>query len=360
MKNAIQLAESGLLPDALIRIGIRRLLRHRIGAITPTDSEAAHCAKREFLAAMRQSAVALHTDAANEQHYELPPVFFEHILGTRRKYSSCYYPSGRESLDEAERAMLALYGQRAQLSDGMDMLELGCGWGSLTLWLAEHYPHSRITAISNSHGQRHFIEARCQERGYDNVQIITCDANDFETSEQFDRVISIEMFEHLRNWQAMLERVDRWLKPGGLAFLHVFCHRHYPYLFAVRNDNDWMSKHFFTGGLMPSADLLHHFQDHLVVADHWYLNGMHYARTARHWLKNMDRNRAKIIPLLVQHYGEREARIWFQRWRMFFMSCEELWGLQRGEEWGVTHYLLGKRPASVTTMSVGADVESLA
>ncbi len=347
VKNAIQLAESGLLPDALIRIGIRRLLRHRIGEITPADSEAAHSVKREFLASMQESEIALHTTEANEQHYELPPDFFVQILGPRLKYSSCHYSTGRETLGEAEEAMLALYGQRAELSDGIDILELGCGWGSLTLWMAEHYPNSRITAVSNSHSQRHFIDARCRERNLPNVEVITCDANEFATTDQFDRVVSVEMFEHLRNWHSMLDRVDSWLRPGGQAFFHVFCHRHYPYLFAIKDGNDWMSQHFFTGGLMPSADLFHHFQDQLVVADHWYLNGMHYAHTARHWLKNMDRNRGDILSILEQHYGEREARIWFQRWRMFFMSCEELWGLDQGEQWGVTHYLLRKRPTTV-------------
>lgn len=358
MKNAIQLAESSLLPDALIRIGIRRLLRHRIGEITPANSEGAHHAKRAFLASMQESAVALYTDEANEQHYELPPEFFAHILGPRLKYSSCYYPSGRESLAEAEEAMLALYGERAELSDGIDILELGCGWGSLTLWMAEHYPHSRITALSNSHGQRQFIESRCRELGFANVQVVTCDANEFETAGHFDRIVSVEMFEHLRNWRTMLKRVDRWMKPGGQAFFHVFCHRHYPYLFAVKDDNDWMSKHFFTGGLMPSADLFHHFQEQLVVADHWYLNGTHYARTAQHWLENMDRRRSDILSLLSQHYGEQEARIWFQRWRMFFMSCEELWGLDKGEQWGVTHYLLRKRPTSVASPSTNLDVDA--
>ena len=356
MKNAIRLAESGLIPDALIRVGIRRLLRHRIGEITPANSEAAHRAKRDFLAAMDREAVALFTEEANDQHYELPPTFFSQILGERRKYSCCYYPTGGETLDQAEEQMLALYGERAELADSRDILELGCGWGSLTLWMAERYPQARITAVSNSHGQRRYIETRCRERRLDNVQVVTCDANEFTAAaESFDRVVSIEMFEHLRNWRQILAHIDGWLRPQGLVFFHVFCHRRYPYLFEVRDGDDWMSQHFFTGGLMPSADLFHHFQRDLVVADHWYLNGIHYARTARHWLENMDRCREQILPILNEHYGANQAAVWFQRWRIFFMSCEELWGLDAGEEWGVTHYLLTKRPDARRRVAASAE-----
>lgn len=346
MKKVIEWAERGLVPDALIRVGIRRLLRHRIRSITPPTSEAAHSAKREFLHSMADSAVALHTEEANDQHYELPPEFFVQVLGRHLKYSCCYYPSGDEDLDQAEAAMLALCAERAGLEDGMEILELGCGWGSLTLWMATHYPQSRITAVSNSHGQREFIEGRCRELGLSNVEVITCDANRFEPAGEFDRVVSVEMFEHLRNWREMLKRIDGWLRPGGRAFFHVFCHRHYPYLFEVRDGDDWMSKYFFTGGLMPSADLFHYFQEDLVVEDHWYFKGSHYSRTARHWIAKMDRRRDEILPLLVERYGQRESHLWFQRWRIFFMSCEELWGLDGGEEWGVTHYLLAKRSAS--------------
>lgn len=351
------MAESGMIPDALIRIGIRRLLRHRIGEITPPDSEATHHTKRDFLAAMGRESVALFTEEANDQHYELPPAFFTHILGERLKYSCCYYPTGRETLAQAEEKMLALYDERAYIADGQDILELGCGWGSLTLWMGERYPQARITAVSNSHAQRHYIEARCREQQLNNVQVVTCDANEFTAgAERFDRVISIEMFEHLRNWRQILARIDGWLRPQGLAFLHVFCHRHYPYLFEVHDGNDWMSQHFFTGGLMPSADLFYHFQQDLVVADHWYFNGTHYAHTARHWLENMDRCREQILPILSEHYGADQATIWFQRWRMFFMSCEELWGLDAGEEWGVTHYLLAKRPDALHGVAEAGEV----
>ena len=344
MKNAIRLAESGLVPDALIRVGIRRLLRHRISEITPLDSEAAHLTKRKFVASMDHEVVALFTEEANAQHYELPQSFFAQILGEHRKYSCCYYPTSHETLDQAEEQMLSLYSERAGLADNQDILELGCGWGSLTLWMAERYPQARGTAVSNSHGQRHYIEARCREQKLDNVKVVTCDANRFDAAAaSFDRVVSIEMFEHLRNWRQILARIDGWLRPHGLVFFHVFCHRCYPYLFEVRDSDDWMSQHFFTGGLMPSADLFHHFQQDLVVDDHWYFNGTHYARTARHWLENMDRRREQILPILAEHYGSEQAAVWFQRWRIFFMSCEELWGLDTGEEWGVTHYLLSKR-----------------
>ncbi len=343
MKNALQWAERGLLPDALIRTGIRKLLRHRIREIDPGDCQARTQHLQHFIASMDDSPIALHTQEANEQHYELPPAFFEKVLGKHLKYSSCYYPTGRETLDEAEAAMLELYGERAELADGMDVLELGCGWGSLTMWMAARYPQSRITAVSNSAPQRLFIEARCAERGLKNVRVITCDMNEFAAEGTYDRVVSVEMFEHLRNYRAMLKRVASWLKEDGKFFMHIFVHRQHPYLFEVKNDDDWMSKYFFTGGMMPSDDLLHYLQDDFHLQGHWRVSGTHYARTARHWLEKLDAQQGAIDALFAETYGPADSTIWRQRWRIFFMSCEELFGFDAGQEWWVSHYCLAKR-----------------
>jgi cyclopropane-fatty-acyl-phospholipid synthase len=342
MRTAIRLAERGLLPDRLIRIGIRKLLRHRLRQIDPGDCQAQERAKMTFIEQMRSSPVALHTEEANEQHYELPPAFFEKVLGKRLKYSSCYYDDSATTLDQAEEAMLALSCERAELENGQEVLELGCGWGSLTLWMAEKYPDSRITAVSNSSLQREFIEGQCRERGLENVQVVTADVNEFATDLRFDRVVSVEMFEHLRNYQVALERVAGWLKADGKVFIHVFCHRDSPYIFEAQSDDDWMGKYFFTGGLMPSDDLFLYFQRDLVVEEHWRVEGTHYERTARGWLENMDAHREDILPILSKQYGEK-GEMWFQRWRMFFLACEELFGYAEGQEWWVTHYRFGKR-----------------
>ncbi len=347
MKYALRLAEKGLVPDALIRKGIRKLLRHRLAEINPGNCEDRSELLQRFLQQMRDSPIALYTQEANEQHYELPPAFFEKVLGKHLKYSSCYYANGDESLEQAEAAMLELYGERAELQDGMDILELGCGWGSLTLWMAARFPHSRITAVSNSAPQRHFINARCAERGLDNVEVITCDINEFRPPSHYDRVVSVEMFEHLRNYRAMLQRVNSWLKDDGKLFIHIFVHSRHPYLFEVKSEDDWMSKYFFTGGMMPSDDLLHYLQEDLSLESHWRVSGSHYARTARHWLENLDAQRNEIMQIFANTYGAEQSGIWLERWRMFFMSCEELFGFDNGQEWWVAHYRMAKRPVGL-------------
>ena len=341
--DLINLCERGLVPDALTRIGIRRLCRQRLIDEHAGDAVAAWDRFRALLAELRESPIAIETDAANEQHYEVPPAFFKLCLGKRLKYSSCYYPTGTESLDEAEERMLALYGERAELADGMDILELGCGWGSLTLWMAERFPNARITGVSNSRPQREHIEAECRARGLANVRIVTCDVNRLQLDQSFDRVVSIEMFEHMRNYQSLLARIASWLKPGGKLFVHIFCHRELMYPFEVKGRSDWMSQYFFTGGLMPAADTLLHFQRDLVIEEEWRLSGRHYERTANHWLENQDRNRDAVLEVLAGAYGPAHAKLWNQRWRMFWMACAELFGLDAGNQWLVGHYRFVRR-----------------
>jgi cyclopropane-fatty-acyl-phospholipid synthase len=337
--STIDLVERGLVPDALVRHGIRRLCARRLEEEGATDVARADARFRELLSQLRQSPLAIETDAANAQHYELPTRFFELCLGKRLKYSSCYYPRGDETLDQAEELMLALYGERAQLADGQDILELGCGWGSLTLWMAERFPQARITAVSNSATQRAHIERACAVRGLSNVRVVTCDVNRLELPQAaFDRCVSIEMFEHMRNYQGLFERITGWLRPGGKLFAHIFCHRHLMYPFETTGEDDWMGKYFFTGGLMPSADTLLHFQRDLRLDERWLLPGTHYQRTADHWLANHDRNRDEVMQVLTQAYGAAEAARWNQRWRMFWMACAELFGFEAGRQWQVAHY----------------------
>jgi len=348
--RAIGWVEQGLVPDRVVRLGIHRLLKERLAEIGDTDGEASARIGEAFVAAHCGSPVALLADKANEQHYEVPAEFFERVLGPHRKYSCCEWREATRTLGEAEAAALATTCERAGIGSGQRILELGCGWGSLTLWLAEHYPASHVTALSNSRSQRTFIEAEAARRGLANLSVLTHDFNGFDTAQRFDRVVSVEMFEHLRNWPEAFRRVAGWLLPGGRFFMHVFVHRTTPYAFIERDESDWMSRHFFSGGMMPSDDLALRFQDDLKLVQRWRWSGSHYAKTAESWLQNMDANRAALAPLFETVYG-RDVATWWVRWRLFFMSCAELFAHEGGECWHVAHYLFesrapGREPAT--------------
>ena len=340
---AHSLMDRGLLPDWIVRRGIRRLLRARL-AQEDRGSEQANAARMAaYVDELRTSPLAVHTRHANEQHYEVPAAFFERVLGRHLKYSCGLWSEGVSSLDASEDAMLALYVERAGLEDGMEILDLGCGWGSFSLYAAERLPRCKILAISNSAGQRAFIEGRCKERGIDNLEVVTRDINDFETTRRFDRVVSIEMFEHLRNYDVIMRQIAGWMKPGGQFFAHLFVHRTFAYPFETEGAANWLGRHFFTGGQMPAADLLPRFDAAMELGERWDVPGTHYARTARAWLDNLDRHRAELVALLDASGGPVPGAVALRRWRVFFMACEELWGYDQGREWFVSHYLFRPR-----------------
>ena len=343
MSLALSWVEQGYVPDAVVRSGIRRLCERRLRDIEAHDAQAAARRTEAFVAAMQAAPIALVPELANAQHYEVPAEFFARVLGPQRKYSSAWWPEGVADLGAAEQAALEATCERAGLADGQQVLELGCGWGSLTLFMAARYPASRIVAVSNSRSQRAYIEAEARRRGLANVRVLTEDMNVFHPRMEFDRVVSVEMFEHLRNWPAMFERVASWLRPDGHFFMHVFCHRAVPYAFTDEGPSDWMSRNFFSGGMMPSDELAARFQRDLRLAARWRWDGTHYERTANAWLANMDASRAALWPLVEQAYGAGDARLWWTRWRIFFMACAELFGYRGGQEWWVSHYLFERQ-----------------
>jgi cyclopropane-fatty-acyl-phospholipid synthase len=338
------LLAKNLLPDAVVRLGIRNLLAKKLREEDRGDAVAQAEALAAFMGELKQSPIAVKTAAANEQHYEVPTEFFQLVLGPRMKYSSGYWPREDTTFAESEEAMLALTCQRAELADGMDILELGCGWGSLTLWMAEKFPGSRITGVSNSATQRAHIEAEAARRGFSNVRIVTADMNVFEAGDgAFDRVVSVEMFEHMKNYRLLMSKVARWLRPGGKLFVHIFTHREFAYHFVGKDPSDWITRYFFEGGTMPSDDLLLYFQEDLAIESHWRVCGTHYQRTSEAWLEKMDANSRAITPILEKTYGPENTAKWRAYWRVFFMSCAELWGFRGGNEWLVSHYRFSKK-----------------
>ena len=341
--RAIDWSEQGLVPDTVIRHGIKRLIRKRLVGLRSEDCEALADRKADFIRSMGRSAIAPLSSKANEQHYEVPTEFFLKVLGALNKYSCCHWSDTTNDIDSAEIEALQMTCEHAGLRDGMEILELGCGWGSLTTWMARHYPNSRITAISNSASQGEHITQRAQQLGLNNIVVNTCDMNDFVSRATYDRIVSVEMFEHMRNYQALFGRISNWLTPDGRFFMHIFCHRDTPYAFEEKNETDWMSRHFFSGGMMPSDDLPLHFQHDLACLRHWRWDGSHYEKTANAWLKNMDENKADLWPVLEETYGSASAQQWWLSWRMFFMACAELFGYENGQQWWVSHYLFEKK-----------------
>ena len=330
MSLGLSLAERGLVPTPLVRRAIRRLCARRL-----REARAAG-GLEPFLARVAGSHIAEVPDLANAQHYELPSDFFALVLGRHLKYSSAIWPEGVRTLDDAEEAMLALTCERAELEDGQDILELGCGWGSLARYMARRYPASRITAVSNSATQRAFL----QSCGVRNLDVRTADMNDFDAGRSFDRIVSVEMFEHMRDWPRLLERVARWLREDGRLFIHVFCHASYPYTFEAEGDDNWMGRHFFSGGIMPSHGLLARVTPAGLRREaDWWIDGTHYRRTAAVWRGNLESRRDEVLRVLRRHYGT-GANVWYHRWRLFFLACEELFGYHGGREWGVGHYRL--------------------
>jgi cyclopropane-fatty-acyl-phospholipid synthase len=337
------LLEKNKVPDFLIRTGIRKLLRQRLQQEKKANAELQQAHLMQLIAELKASPIAINTAEANEQHYEVPTKFYQYCLGKNLKYSSGYWKNGVTDIDTSEDDMLEITCNRAELKDGQDVLELGCGWGSLSLYMAKKYPGSRFTVVSNSRTQKLHIDEQAKQRGITNLTVLTVNINDFKLDKTFDRVVSVEMFEHMRNYEKLMKLVADRLKPDGKLFVHIFTHKEFAYKFEVVDESDWMSKYFFTGGIMPSDDLLLYFNEQLSIEQHWQVSGMHYSKTSEAWLQNMDKHKAEIIPLFEETYGKDQALKWWVYWRIFYMACAELWGYNGGEEWIVSHYLFSKK-----------------
>ncbi len=344
MIDTNELLAKGILPDALIRIGIRHRLAGTLAPYEKMTIEQRQAKLMQHVAELKASPLAIATDEANEQHYELPTAFFQKVLGKHMKYSSGYWDDGVTDIDASEARMLEITCERANLVDGQRILELGCGWGSLTLWMAAHYPNAQITAVSNSRTQKLFIDGQLADRGLKNVEVKTVNMINYEGEGdgEFDRVVSVEMFEHMKNYQLLLGKINRWLKPGGALFVHIFTHRDIAYHYEVQGEDDWMAKYFFTGGQMPSDDLLLYFQDDLSIEGHWHVSGTHYQKTSEAWLARMDLAASELRPIIAETYGAEQQTRWWVYWRVFFMACAELWGYRNGDEWIVSHYRFRK------------------
>ncbi|NRA65408.1 MAG: class I SAM-dependent methyltransferase [Pseudobacteriovorax sp.] len=331
----------GMVPEPVVRLGIKRLLKQRIRDESDSDVEVAQNRFNTLIENLKNSPIAIETKEANRQHYELPAQFFELVMGKYLKYSSGYWKEETKSLTEAEEAMLKIYLERADIQSGQKILDLGCGWGSFSLFAAQAYPDSEFTAISNSAIQRRFIEGRISSLGIKNLKVITQDINHLDLETKFDRIISIEMFEHMRNYEKLLEKVSHMMQPDGKLFVHIFTHKTLAYLFEDNDSTDFLTRNFFTGGTMPSDHLLHYFNKDLSVSKHWVVNGCHYGKTSEAWLENMKSHEKDIMAIFREHYGK-EARRWWHFWKVFFMSCAELWNFESGNQWHVSHYLFQK------------------
>ena len=335
--------EGGTAPNWVLEILIRSLCWQRLWVERTSNAEAQGQKLRRLIERLNNSPIADLPEKANEQHYEVPAEFYLRVLGKNLKYSSCYFPSANTSLDSAEDEMLRITIERSQIKDGDSILELGCGWGSLTLLMAKQFPNSKITALSNSGSQRKFILEQAKQRGLSNLEVVTSDINKFELNQQFDRIVSVEMFEHLRNYRELFKRISTWMKPESSLFVHIFCHYKYAYLYEPKGVGDWMSRYFFSGGTMPSEYLFSHFNQDLCIEQQWRVGGEHYARTARAWVKNLECNKRVLLPVLESIYGGGQGVRWFMRWKLFFLACAVLFGYRRGNEWLVAHYLFRRR-----------------
>ncbi|XP_042488486.1 (S)-coclaurine N-methyltransferase-like [Macadamia integrifolia] len=335
--------ERNLLPDAVVRRLTRLLLAGRLRSGYKPSSEIQLSSLLQFAISLKDMPIAVQTEKPKAQHYELPTSFFKLVLGKNLKYSCCYFIDKSNTLEEAEKAMLELYCERAQIKDGQTILDVGCGWGSLSIYIAQKYANCRVTGICNSTTQKAHIDEQCREMQLQNVDIIVGDISTYEMEASFDRVLSIEMFEHMKNYQELLKKISKWMKQDSLLFIHYFCHKAFAYHFEDKNEDDWITRYFFTGGTMPSANLLLYFQDDVSIVNHWLVNGTHYAQTSEEWLKRMDQNMASISPIMESTYGKDSAVKWIAYWRTFFISVAELFGYNNGEEWMVAHFLFKKK-----------------
>jgi cyclopropane-fatty-acyl-phospholipid synthase len=343
-----KLLEMNIIPEWLIRLNIRGMLNETIQKNQKPTLAEQQQQKMSFIDELKTLPIAIETNAANDQHYEVPSEFYQWVLGPRRKYSSGLWLQETDTLADAERQMLSVYCSRADIQDGQKILDLGCGWGSLALYLAEHYPNAHITALSNSNSQREYIEWVAQTKGWKNLTVVTANIATYDTDWTFDRILSIEMLEHMKNYELLFEKVSRWITPAGLFFVHIFTHEQFTYHYQDTDGTDWLTRHFFTGGTMPSADLFHYFQKDLKLVNQWSVDGTHYEKTANAWLENMHTNKARILPILKEVYGSKEQTKWWVRWKVFMMACAELWGYKNGKEWSVTHYLFSPQQARVS------------
>lgn len=335
-----RLLESDLVPDKVTRFGIRRMLAQKLAEEQVLCKGTDEQKLAEFAEELKSQPIAIATERANQQHYEVPTDFYKLVLGPRLKYSCAYWEAQTKSLAQAEEQMLSMTCERAEISNrDMQILELGCGWGSLSLWMAEKFPNANILAISNSSTQKTYIDSQIEQRQLTNLEIRTCDINDFTIDKKFDRVVSVEMFEHLKNYELLFERISNWLHADGKLFVHIFSHKKFAYHYVNVDGNDWLTEYFFTGGMMPADNLFSHFQRDLSIEKHWQLNGSHYQKTCAAWLANMDSKRAQIEPIFASTYGAQKVRKWWVYWRLFFLACEELFNFRQGEQWIVSHYL---------------------